>query len=204
MGTSGQVVSVEASFDRARNLEKNVAINGLNNVRVLNMAVSDVPGRLKLYRGTAYNPGFSSTVSDRGQGVEQDVDAQPLDVILTEDEISRARIIKIDVDGAEERISRTLPKIFGNLPADAEFIVEIVPSLVHEADGLTRKIAELFENAGYAPYQLTNDYSADSYFRFIDDGQSIDLVRFSYDDPWWDSVEFSEKEILFTRAVSPA
>ncbi|HII74430.1 FkbM family methyltransferase [Sulfurisphaera tokodaii] len=78
-----------------RFLEKNIRVNNINNVKIVNKAVSSKRGRVKLY--LADNPYNSSIVFNSNRYVE--VETITLDELLSPyDSID---LIKIDVEGAE-------------------------------------------------------------------------------------------------------
>ncbi|NQW50844.1 MAG: FkbM family methyltransferase [Rhodospirillales bacterium] len=81
-----------------RNLEANASSSS---VRPANAAVSDRPGTLDLYEVNPGNIGAATTLASRGGTLMASVEALPLEQILTPDELSRLRLIKMDVEGAD-------------------------------------------------------------------------------------------------------
>src|SRR5262249_7184879 len=127
VGKSGRVVSIEASPETFQALESNLARNSIENVRAINMAASDSQGSLKLYRGHVFNIGLATVIQEQGFEFECEVAAAPLTSILQPVEIRNARLIKIDVEGAElSVVSGLLPLLHSGHP-ELEVIVEIHP-----------------------------------------------------------------------------
>jgi hypothetical protein len=72
--------------------------------------------------------------------------------MLTREELQRARLIKIDVEGAEDAVIEGLaPRLVDTSP-DLELVVEMHPG-EHSA------LFALLEQAGFHPYLLEIDYS---------------------------------------------
>jgi len=90
------------------------------------------------------------------------VDGLPLSDILSDSEIKTARIIKIDVEGAEYEVIQGMMSAFARFPRDLEVVVEITPSALGEEK--MRWIFEFFERNGFFPYHLENIYEPGYYF----------------------------------------
>ncbi|MGH9433102.1 MAG: FkbM family methyltransferase, partial [Terriglobia bacterium] len=96
-----------------------------------------------------------------------EVPTAPLSTILQPAEIKAARIIKIDVEGAEWQVVSGLAPLIGELRRDVEIVVEVTPSVL-EAEGRSGKdLLRLFGDCGFHSYRIENDYSAASYYARI-------------------------------------
>ncbi len=95
VGQRGQTIAIEADPDNFEALSKSIRINGLKNVRALNLAAWNKVDKLRLYRGIS--SGRASVKDDKWLGYVE-VKAMPLDRVLKD---SRVDWIKIDVEGAE-------------------------------------------------------------------------------------------------------
>jgi FkbM family methyltransferase len=169
VGPHGSVIAVEASPTTFRTLLDNIAINGLANVRALNLAASDHPGRLKLYRGSEHHSGLATVVKERGfelgTEIEAEVPAAPLNSILSVEEMRRLRIAKIDVEGAEAQVVAGMESLIEQGRPDLEIIIEIDPVLLERQGKSAEAALAPFLRAGYHAYVLTNDYSPYAYMR---------------------------------------
>jgi FkbM family methyltransferase len=169
VGPHGSVVAVEASPTTFRVLLDNVAMNGVANVRALNLAASEHPGRVKLYRGSEYHSGLATVVEERGfelgAEVEAEVPAAPLNSILSAEEMRRLRLAKIDVEGAEAQVVAGMGSLIERGRPDLEIIIEIDPVRLERQGTSAEAVLAPFFRAGYHAYVLANDYSPYAYMR---------------------------------------
>jgi hypothetical protein len=110
--------------------------------------------------------GTSTLVPDRAGkwelGGRCEVRADALAKILDSEEIRLARLIKIDVEGAEWRAVSGLIPVLRAGRRDLEIIIEIATDL--DVEGKTyRNVLSLFREEGFFPYLIENDYSVASH-----------------------------------------
>jgi FkbM family methyltransferase len=161
VGARGSVVAIEAAPWIHARLDQHVAMNRLQNVRTVAAAAAATTGVIKLYAGNAGNIGKTSTVA--GPGTCTDVPAQPLAEILHPNELAKARIIKIDVEGAELEVLRGLAPALPALRHDAEITMEISPAWMPGAERARDEIFATMHAHGFSAYALDNDYGVESY-----------------------------------------
>lgn len=161
VGPQGKVYSVEASPTIHARLERNVALNAFARATLVNAAASDAPGTLPMYRDTGMNQGHSTTLSGiaarDGMVFEAEVPANTLEALIGPD-LYRARFVKVDVEGAEPAVFRSLEGRLDRF-ARTDWLVELSPEMYegqHEIDG----IFAMFQRAGYRCYELPNRYEA--------------------------------------------
>jgi FkbM family methyltransferase len=164
VGDEGRVVAIEASPDLHRHLVRNVRLNALGNVRALNAAVSDRPRTLTFALASSRNTGANSIVPYDGP-VESSFQARarPLPELLDAAEIATARVIKIDVEGAEGSVVRGLAPVLGALRPDAEITVEVSPERMVRLGDRVDDLLAVMRDAGFHVYRLANDYAPGSY-----------------------------------------
>lgn len=163
VGETGKVVAVEASPSIYEMLRENIALNAATNITPINMAVSDRPGTVEIYRGPAFNLGLTSMHDTHPDAVlEATVPAGPLASIAGPD-LARARLIKIDVEGAEWEVVRGLEEALPTLRDDAELVMEVSPQKGSHRGESVDRILDLFRAHGYHFYALDNDYRAVTY-----------------------------------------
>ncbi len=105
-GSGGRVISFEPIAENQAVLRENIALNGMDNVEVADIALGATPGVMSLIRGEA--GAVSATPSVRGYAVEGaqssvEVRVDTLDAFL-EHRSCRPSVIKIDVEGAEMEV----------------------------------------------------------------------------------------------------
>ncbi len=163
VGADGRVVAVEASPRVFHRLERNLALNHTANVRAINVAVSDRPGEIELYDGPISNSGKTSILRASGRPRSGTIHAAPLAAILTDHEFASARIIKIDVEGAEWLVVSGLADVLGRTRFDAEFVIEVSPSWLASMQRRPEDIIDIFARDGFNAYTMINDYHSNSY-----------------------------------------
>jgi FkbM family methyltransferase len=152
------VVSIEAFPSILQKLRLNVKLNHLSNVRIIDAAVSDKTGYIDIYYSGKCNEGATTTVGGRFNSEPLRVPCKPLPELLTNKEISAARVIKIDVEGAEASVISGLAPILKHLPYDVEVIIEISGSSEQNS-----MIYDLFAKSGFYYYEIENNYHVQSY-----------------------------------------
>ncbi len=164
VGPAGRVVAIEASPRTFALLQRNLALNpAAANVRAVNVAVSDRPGRLDLYERDEGNIGAATTLAARGGTLMASVDALPLDGILTAEEIRKLRLIKMDVEGAEPPILRHLLDGLASYPPTMDIVVEASPE---DDPAAWRDVFARLRAAGFSAWAIDNDYELDWYLRW--------------------------------------
>ena len=161
VGPTGKVVGIEASPTIARRLQANLDRNSFENTRVLVAAAMAGPGLVDIVPGPDENTG-STHVSTSHSPAAVQVRGDALPVLLTDDEITTARVVKIDVEGAEFDVVAGLAHCIDRFPETCEFVIEVGPQRAESSEDVDRLITT-FESAGFRPYALPNFYDVRSY-----------------------------------------
>lgn len=159
VGNNGQIVAVEASPSVFRQLQKNICVNDVTNVRAVNVAAAAEPGLMNVHLGPAWNLGWTTTRSERKLPLECQVPALPLPEILTPAERRSLRLIKVDVEGTERELFAGLVTLLAHAPPDAEVVIELSPRWWKESPMTVEQTLQPFFELGYHVYLLKNDYS---------------------------------------------
>jgi FkbM family methyltransferase len=136
-GPGGRVIAIEAMAANAALLERNIAANGLKNVRVVACAIGDKPGRVALYsKGHS-----SSTRLSEGDSFSAVAEAEMItgDSLIEIHGLTRVDWIKMDIEGAEPAALRGLPRI----------LAEFRPSFLFENNSGAVEMTRLLREARY-------------------------------------------------------
>jgi FkbM family methyltransferase len=161
VGPYGSVVAIEPSPAIIAALQETVARNDLLNVHIVAAALSDRDHELPLFAGPSSNVGKTTTVAHRGSARQQGrVRAAPLGSLLTGEQLAAARLIKIDVEGAEDRALAGMAASVDGLAPDAELLVELSPQWWTDPELRPTDVLRPFLERGFNVYRLPNDYRA--------------------------------------------
>lgn len=118
----GQIYSFEASKSTFEILKINVKKNRLQNIKIINKAVTKKSGRVKLYKSIDGNWGDSIfTKNFRDYEFSESVS---LDDFINENELSKIKLVKMNIEGAEF-------EIINNLSSSSFAIIENFLILYH-------------------------------------------------------------------------
>jgi FkbM family methyltransferase len=106
IGSHGRVIAIEPNSESAKQLERNIALNRLNNVTVYRAAVTGAPGNVTLHTGkkAILSSIFTSVDGQAVGGSAEEVRGLPLADILAREKIDRVDLLKIDCEGGEYEI----------------------------------------------------------------------------------------------------
>jgi FkbM family methyltransferase len=192
VGPTGRVVAVEASRPFMDRVELNARLNGITNIRPAHVAVSDKQQTLTFILASSHNMGANSIVPWDGPTESVfDIEAYPLPEVLESDEIAKARVIKIDVEGAEGSVVRGMAPMLNKLRPDAEVTVEVTPERMAQLGDSVEELLETMTSRGFHVYRLANEYAAASYPSALS-GPSAVPVR-------WHGPVTDESDLVFSR-----
>ncbi|WP_229909797.1 FkbM family methyltransferase [Streptomyces flavofungini] len=164
VGPTGRVVTVEASPVFHERLLRQLRLNACGNVRALNAAVSDRAETLTFVLASSHNMGANSIVPYDGPAESTfDIEARPLPDLLDADEIAAARVIKVDVEGAEGGVVRGMAPLLDRLRPDAEVTVEVTPDRMRQLGYSAEELVATMRAHGFHPYRIANEYAPETY-----------------------------------------
>ena len=167
VGDTGKVVAIEASPLIFEQLQTNLVINSIRNVRAINQAATDHEGAVVLYEGATNNRGRTTTLRSWAERYNctpsGEVAGQPLHQMISADEWRITRIVKIDVEGGEWTVLSGFLPALPQLRSDAEVIIEVTPTDIASQGGSARQLADAFAAYGFHPYKLANAYTPTFY-----------------------------------------
>lgn len=106
--TRGRVLSFEPHPDNYRLLEQNRQLNSFANMTTFNRAVAANAGKHEFF-ASAYNTGGHSLYSQPGAAIRFEVETVRLADVLREQGVDCVDYLKVDCEGAEVEILRSLP-----------------------------------------------------------------------------------------------
>ncbi|MDQ1293271.1 MAG: hypothetical protein QG608_1152 [Actinomycetota bacterium] len=165
VGPTGAVVAIEPCPPHRQALEQAIAENRADNVRVIAAATSDAAGTLNLHLGTPDNIGNTSILPVPGSTTDYAVPAGPLPLLLTQHEARTARLLKIDVEGAEALVVRALDDLLDHARDDLEILIEVTPRSLRKLGHTVDEVLAPFAARGYTALRIENDYDPASYGR---------------------------------------
>jgi FkbM family methyltransferase len=169
VGPTGRVHAIEASPWIHARLRRNLAANGVTNVLTYNLAATAEPGEVPVFLHDATNLGGTTIVAAEaarvGAAAEAMVEGRPLPAIVPEEDLRAARLIKIDVEGAEWLVAQGMAGILPALRDEVEILVEIKPEALAALGGSLDGFLGLFAQAGFAAYEVRNSYLAADYMQ---------------------------------------
>ncbi len=161
VGCVGGVMAIEMEDYNTKKLMRNIALNNMDNVHVLQVGLSDRCEELKIRMNTSGNRGGNSLISADEKGVT--VACHPLSSLLMENGWDRIDGLKIDIEGMEYRV---LNEFFENVSRQLYpgfIIIEL--NMEYQANGST-ELHDLLLKYGYkedVKAGLNSIYSMDIY-----------------------------------------
>jgi FkbM family methyltransferase len=197
VGATGKVFAIEASSSTYAKLQKNLLQNKVDNVTAFHVAVSDMPGQLPVWVSDKGDSPGSTTlwhVAEQRETlkVAEIVEAKPLAQIIDIDTIRKARFIKIDVEGAEWAVVKSLSEIMKTVSSQTEFIIEVNDGLVRRSGGTVKAFLDYFSAAGFEPFVIANGYDPGFFANKVG---RVELQRF-------DGRKFDQLDLVFRRTAA--
>lgn len=195
VGKNGRVYAIEASPSIFSQLAHNIAINGCANVVPIHAAAGSVPGMVPVFRGPQSNRGHTTIVASLSQKerLEQDglVRCDRLDRLIDTEALKAARLIKIDVEGAERLVLSPLFESLDKFNKNTEWLLELSPEYCAGGQEDVDTIFNVFIAKGYRVYSIRNEYTPE--FR-LHPPRRIELNRL------FESPRLRQCDVLMTRS----
>lgn len=146
---NGRVISVEPQRRLKPILEKNLEINGLENVTLLNVAISDKQGTASIYISPDTNTGSTAlTQSTRYSLPTESIDTITLSDLFTRIGIEYADLMKMDIEGFEYEAILGSPELFREQRIGT-IALELHPNVLQQRGLDPDKITDFLEKCGY-------------------------------------------------------
>ena len=116
VGEAGRVISFEPSSRVFPVLRRNITLNGFKNVLAFPIALTDKPGRARLYYHSAVGcDSLGKDASFEPDAHAEEIGTESLDTVLKQTSVGRVDVIKMDVQGAEELALRGANEIVSSM-----------------------------------------------------------------------------------------
>lgn len=166
VGSTGRVVAIEACPPIFSELSSNVELNRFENIRLVLAAAMAAEGEVEIHLEQNGNIGSTSIIAPTvGKATPFKCPGAPLSKLLSDSEIQKARLVKIDAEGAEFEVLRGAESIMPSLRDDAEFLIEVSPDRLQVMGSSASELFEFMRQFGYYGYQIQNTYSVDEYIQ---------------------------------------
>jgi FkbM family methyltransferase len=151
VGPAGRVIAVEPDPLNFELLSRNVALNGYENVTLLNKAAALETGPLRLFLSDD-NAGDHRTSGTPDSRASVEVQGTRLDEELAD--VSRLDFVKIDIQGAEVDALCGLRQLLARSPG-VSMLVEFWPSGLANAGVEPRRLLDLLDELGFRVEDIT-------------------------------------------------
>lgn len=164
VGKQGRVLAFEASPTIYEQFLDNIVLNQCSNIVPHNIAAGDIIGTTPVFFTGAHNIGMTNTVPGLTGKFETEVALLPLETVISDCLWQKARIVKIDVEGAEFSVVQGLRKLLeqGSNPG-VEIVVEINPDPLRLQGLDPTDILGFFREFDFFPYYLKCNGTVDDY-----------------------------------------
>lgn len=152
VGEKGRVYSFDANPQACRSTRRNLGLNGLYFAEVIQTALADTEGMTSFHISTDDQTGLSSLGSIPTCKKTISVPCLRLEAFLDERRVDSVRLLKIDVEGAEEMVLRGLGHLLADHVIDY-ILVECFDERLQLLDSSTEKVAGILKAAGYTPWE---------------------------------------------------
>ena len=155
VGPNGQVIALEPNPESFRYLEQTIAANAVGNVQSFPIAASDASAKLPLYISRD-NRGDNRLYQPGKNWPKIEVEAQPVDVLLAENDIETVNLIKIDVQGYEPKVIAGLSETIRRSPK-LTLLTEFWPKGIRDAGGDPREFLKTLQELGLTLHELKSN-----------------------------------------------
>ena len=169
VGEEGAVFAFEPEPKNHSLLQETIRLNGFRNVHAHEVAVSDVPGTVKLYLSDENMGDHRIYGEDTGREAVE-VPMVVLDDFLASCGSRKVDVVKMDIQGAEEKAIAGMERILAE-NAELSILTEFWPWGVRRCGGDPSRLLRKFRELGFDVYQL--DERAERMWPVSDDSKLL-------------------------------
>ncbi len=150
VGEKGKVFAFEPEPNNFDLLKKNIEINGYKNINLINKAVSNKSGKIKLYLNDV-NTSCHSLIAENPNNQYIEIDSIKLDDFFEINQ--KIDFIKIDVEGAELESLKGMSNLL-NQNNDTKILLEFNPSMLKSFGVTPQEYLNLLMDFNFKIYEL--------------------------------------------------
>jgi FkbM family methyltransferase len=152
VGEKGRVYSFDANPHACRSTRRNLDLNGFSFADVIHTALADAEGARPFHISADDQTGLSS-LGPISTGKETiSVPCLPLEAFLKDRRIDSVRLLKLDVEGAEEMVLRGLGRFLAAHVIDY-ILIECFDERLQLLNTSAEEVAGILRSAGYTPWE---------------------------------------------------
>jgi len=151
VGPKGKVFAFEPDTENFTLLKKNVEVNGYKNVVLINKAVSNESGKIKLYLNE-YNHANHTIYPSENHHKSILIQSTSIDDFF-KDYKGKINFIKIDTEGAEYLAVQGMPNLL-NKNKNIKIITEFCPLWLEKSDIVAKEYLKLLSKHGFKLHHL--------------------------------------------------
>jgi len=193
VGENGHIYSIEASPTIFSYLRDNIALNHAVNVETVHAIAADGDGEKEFWLAWNQNLGKSTSVETLGRRKrmrsEGRVRCAALPSMVPIDRLLTARLIKIDVEGAERAVLEPIIERLPDFSRRTVWAVELSPEYCPGGQADVDYVFRAFYKHGYAAATISNDYSLATY---LSKPNGVELKRIA-------AAPSSQADVVFSR-----
>ncbi len=157
VGEEGKVYAFEPDPENFSILKKNIEANNINNVILINKAVSDKNEEVDFYINQSNTSGNSMFKENLNQIASSSIKVEAISLDKYFKNNIKVDFVKIDIEGAEVRALKGMEKILaksGNLILITEFAPVVLNALGKDINANAKTYLESLHNAGFKFFDM--------------------------------------------------
>lgn len=157
VGSTGHVYAFEPGLRELQLLRNNIAINHLNNITVVDCAVSDKVGTAQFAISVDGAMNSLAQTKHPSQKIQEwrEVKLTTLDYFIEQQSIKKVDFIKIDVEGAEKKVLQGAIKLLGSSNAP-EILCEFCDATATVFNSSGSDLWDTFVGLGFHLFRISN------------------------------------------------
>jgi FkbM family methyltransferase len=151
----GKVYCFEPSLASFQRIQKNVSINGFDNITLSRLALSNSKGEASLYLSSNDNSGTSGlSKASNYSGIDERIDTTTMDEFIKTYAIDRVDVVKIDIEGHELEALEGMSDLIDRFKP--LFMIEICKGLLLRFNRSPGQVYRFLKTRGYLPFHLNS------------------------------------------------